>query len=98
MANNKNHDIKYTRLQCGRFVPTWLYKSVHNHVLERADELEICTPYKLNMICGKHYWDGLGGYKTHAGLIMAELVDLQRVPFDFASERDAKPLWYRLKP
>jgi hypothetical protein len=50
------------------------------------------------MICGEQYWSGLRGYKTFAGLIMAELVDEQLMPFLFASERDAKPLWYRLKP
>lgn len=98
MANNKYQPTELVLLGCGRTVPAWLYKSLRDHVLMRADELEPCRPYPLRMICGKHYWDPLQGYKTHAGLIMADLVDRQLVPFLFASERDAKPLWYWLEP
>ncbi|MEN8206868.1 MAG: hypothetical protein ABFS24_12770 [Pseudomonadota bacterium] len=87
-----------TTLLCGRTVPTLLYLSVRDRVLERAPELEYGIPYTLKMICGERYWNGLGTYKTQAGLAMADLVDEQLVPYLFASERDAKPLWYRLKP
>jgi hypothetical protein len=31
-------------------------------------------------------------------MIMAELVDLDLVPYQFASDRDEKPLWYWFKP
>lgn len=89
---------EYTLLRCGRTVPTALYKSVRKRVEERVPELESGRPYTLRMICGEQYWSGLGGYKTHAGLIMAELVDEQLVSYQFASERDAKPLWYWLEP
>ena len=91
-------NIEYTDLLCGRSVPTALYKSVHKRALERAPELELGIPYTLKMICGEPYWARLGTYKTQAGLVMADLVDKELVPFLFASERDAKPLWYRLKP
>jgi hypothetical protein len=87
-----------TVLLCGRSVPTSLYRSLHKHVLERAPELVPGKPYPLKKICDEHYWNGLHGYKTYAGLVMADLVDEQLVPYFFASERDAKPLWYRLKP
>jgi hypothetical protein len=90
--------IEYTVLHCGRTVPTWLYKSLLAHVLKRADELEPCRPYNLRRICGHQYWSGLRGFKTFAGIIMAELVDLQLVPYQFASDRDEKPLWYCLAP
>jgi hypothetical protein len=89
---------EFTFLLCGRTVPTSLYKSVRDRVLERASELELGIPYTLKMICGEQYWNGLHSYKTYAGLVMADLVDQQLVPYFFASERDAKPLWYRLKP
>ena len=91
-------NIEYTLLLCGRSVPTSLYKSVHKHVLERATELMPGKPYKLSKICGEQYWYGLGSYNTQAGLVMADLVDRQLVPFLFAGDRDDKPLWYWLKP
>jgi len=94
MADN----IENTDLLCGRSVPTSLYNSIHKRVLERAPELVPGRPYTLKLICGDHYWQGLGSYKTQAGLVMADLVDRQLVPFDFVSERDAKPLWYGLAP
>jgi hypothetical protein len=90
--------IERTLLRCGRTVPTWLYKSLLAHVLKRADVLEPCRPYNLRKICGHRYWSGLRGFKTFAGIIMAELVDQELVPFRFASERHEKPLWYWLKP
>ena len=90
--------VEYRVLRCGRTVPASLYKSMRQRVLRRARQLVICTPYTAKMICGSDYWYGLGGYKTHAGLVMADLVDQELVPFAFASERDAKPLWYRLVP
>ena len=83
-----------TALRCGRSVPTSLYKSVQKRILDRASEVEPGRPYTLKMICGEKYWSGLGTYKTQAGLVMADLVDDRLVPFLFASERDAKPLWY----
>ena len=88
----------YTILRCGRRVPTSLYISVINRVMDRHAELELGIPYTLKMICGEQYWPGLGPLRTAAGWIMAELVDEDLVPYFFASERDAKPLWYRLKP
>ena len=90
--------IEYTLLRCGRTVPTWRYKSLRNHVQKRAPKLEPCKPYNLRKICGKQYWASLGGFKTFAGIIMAELVDRQLVPYRFASDRDEKPLWYWLEP
>jgi len=87
-----------TILQCGRSVPTALYKSVRKRVEKRYSELEFGRPYTLRMICGEPYWSGLGSQKTNAGLVMADLVDLQLVPYFFISERDAKPLWYCLEP
>ena len=91
-------NIERKRLRCGRTVPLWLYKSLLAHVLKRADELEPCRPYNLRNLCGQQYWSGLHGFKTFAGIIMAELVDNQLVPFRFASERHEKPLWYWLEP
>ena len=87
-----------TILRCGRRVPTSLYRSVLYRVLDRHAELELGIPYTLKMICGKQYWSGLGPLRNAAGWIMAELVDEGLVPYLFASERNAKPLWYRLKP
>ena len=98
MSNDKNQSIEYTVLLCGRKVPTSLYKSVQKHVLKRASELEHGKPYTLRMICGDQYWSGLHKLKTNAGLVMADLVEKQLVPFLFASERDAKPLWHWLNP
>lgn len=98
MSDDKNQSIEYTILRCCRSVPTSLYKSVRKRVLERYSELQNCIPYTLRMICGEPYWSGLRNYKNAAGWIMADLVEEQRVPFLFASERDAKPLWYRLRP
>ena len=89
-------NTEYTVLLCGRRVPTSLYKSVRERVLERASELVPGKPYTLKMICGDRYWSGLGNYNTSAGLVMADLVDRQLVPFLFASERDATLLWYWL--
>ena len=86
------------RLRCGRTVPTWLYMSLLAHVLKRAEELEPCRPYNLRKICGHGYWSGLRGFKTFAGIIMAELVDQGLVPYRFASERHETPLWYWLAP
>jgi hypothetical protein len=80
--------IEYTVLWCGRSVPTSLYRSVRDRVLERASELEFGKPYKLKKICGEPYWSGLGNQNTNAGLIMADLVDKQLVPYFFISERD----------
>ena len=91
-------NIEFTVLRCGRTVPTSLYKSLLAHVLKRADELEPCRPYNLRNLCGQQYWSGLHGFKTFAGIIMAELVEQERVPFLFASERHEKPLWYWLEP
>ena len=91
-------NTEYTVLLCGRKVPTSLYNSVHNRVLKSVPELERGIPYTLKMICGEPYWSGLSNFKTNAGLVMADLVDRQIGPFLFASERDAKPLWYRLEP
>ena len=90
--------IEYTRLLCGRRVPTWLYNSVRGRVEKRAPELKRGRPYKLSMICGEQYWSGLRNYKNAAGWIMADLVDRQLVPFLFAGDRDDKPLWYWLAP
>ena len=87
-----------TVLLCGRSVPTSLHKSVFDRVLKRVPELEHGIPYPLEMICGEQYWVGLGKLKRTAGQVMADLVDRQLVPYFFASKRDAKPLWYRLKP
>ena len=88
----------YTKLRCGRRVPTSLYRSVLYRVLDRHAVLELGIPYTLKMICGKQYWSRLGPLRNAAGWIMAELVDEGLVPYLFASERNAKPLWYRLKP
>lgn len=96
MSGTNKQDIDCKVLRCGRTVPTWLYQSLLAHVLMRADELEPCRPYNLRRICGESYWSGLRGYKTFAGIIMAELVDQGRVPFRFASGRHEKPLWYWL--
>jgi len=93
-----NNIVEYTVLLCGRSVPTSLYESIHKRVLKRKSVLELGVPYTLKMICGEPYWPGLHNQKTNAGLVMADLVDRELVPFLFASERDAKPLWYRLKP
>ena len=90
--------VEYTVLLCGRSVQTSLYTSVRKRVEKRASELELGIPYPLEMICGEQYWSGLRNFKTSAGLIMADLVDKQLVPYFFASKRDARPLWYRLKP
>jgi hypothetical protein len=87
-----------TVLQCNRSVPTPLYKSVRERVEKRYSELELVRPYTLKMICGELYWSGLGNLKTNAGLVMADLVDEQLVPYFFISERDAPLLWYCLKP
>ena len=87
-----------TDLCCGRRVPTSLYISVINRVMDRHAELKPGIPYTLKMICGESYWNGLGSLRNAAGWLMAELVDAELVPYLFASERDAKPLWYRLKP
>lgn len=94
MSNSNERTV----LRCGRSVPTSLYKSVRDRVQKSSAELQPCKPYTLKMICREQYWSGLYGCKTSAGLIMAELVEKQLVPFLFASERDAKPLWYWLKP
>lgn len=88
--------IEYTVLRCGRCVPTSLYNSVRKQVEKRAPELALGIKYTLRMICGEKYWSGLHNQKTAAGQVMADLVDGQLVPFLFASERDAKPLWYCL--
>ena len=80
----------------GKIVAPSLFNSVHKHILERVPYLEECTPYLLKMICDDQYWDGLRGLKTQAGWIMTHLVESELVPFDFASPRDEKPLWYRL--
>ena len=98
MSDDKNRTVEYMVLRCGRTVPAWLYKWVFRHVLKQAGGLEACRPYTLKMICRDPYWSRLGKYRTSAGLIMAELVDLERVPYTFAGERTDKPLWYRLKP
>ena len=87
-----------TVLCCGQRVPTSLYISVLYRVLDRHAELELGIPYTLKMICGESYWSGLGSLRNAAGWIMAELVDEGLVPYLFASERNAQPLWYRLKP
>jgi hypothetical protein len=94
MSNNG----EYTMLLCGRSVPSSLYKSICKRIQDRLSELECGRPYTLRMICGEGYWSGLGTYKNQAGLVMADLVDRQLVPYFFISERDAKPLWYCLKP
>ena len=88
----------FTLLLCGRFVPTWRYESLHDHVRRRRSELEPCRPYNLRKVCGEQYWSDLGGFKTFAGIIMAELVDQGLVPYRFASERHEKPLWYWIEP
>ena len=90
--------VEYTVLRRGRSVPTSLYNSVRKQVEKRTPELYQDIKYTLRMICGEKYWSGLHNQKTAAGLVMADLVDGQRVPFLFASERDANPLWYWLKP
>jgi hypothetical protein len=91
-------NTEITSLLCGRSVPTSLYKSVRDRVEKRYSKLEHGIPYTLKMICGEPYWPRLRNLKTNAGLIMADLVDRQLVPYLFVSERDAKPLWYRLEP
>ena len=88
--------VEYTVLRCGRSVPTSLHNSVREQVEKRAPELALGIKYTLRMICGEKYWSGLHNQKTAAGLIMADLVDGQLVPFLFAGERDARPLWYWL--
>jgi len=93
-----SNDIEHTVLLCGRCVPTSLYKSVRGRVEKRYSELQFNKPYKLEKICGETYWSGLRNYKNVAGWIMADLVDRQLVPYFFISERDAKPLWYSVKP
>ena len=98
MSNDDFHCDDFTLLQCGRDVPTWRYVSLRDHVCMRAVELAPCKPYTLRMICGEQYWYDLGGFKTFAGIIMAELVELGLVPYHFASDRDARPLWYGLSP
>jgi hypothetical protein len=98
MSNDKDQITEHTNLLCGRKVPTSLYKSVRERVVKRYSELEFGKPYKLKKICGEPYWSGLGNQNTNAGLIMADLVDRQLVPYFFISERDEKPLWYCLKP
>ena len=98
MSNDNNQNTEYTVLRCGRSVPTSLYKSVRERVEKRHSELKLGRPYELKKICGAQYWSGLGNYKTQAGLVMADLVDEQLVPYFFISERDSKPLWYSLKP
>ena len=98
MSNDKNQSGEFTLLLCGRRVPTSLYKSLHRRVLKRAPELVPGRPYKLRKICEEQYWRGLGNYYTQAGLVMADLVDRQLVPFLFASDRDERPLWYWLAP
>ena len=90
--------IEYTVLRCGKCVPASLYKSVRKQVVKRAPELALGIKYSHRMICGEEYWTGLHNHKTVAGLIMADLVERQLVPFLFASNRDARPLWYWLKP
>ena len=86
------------KVLCGRTVPIWLYTAIRDRVLKRLPELVPCRPYTLKMICGEQYWSGLRGFKTFAGLVIAELVDLEHVPYQFASDRDAKPLWYWIEP
>jgi hypothetical protein len=87
-----------TVLLCGRSVPSSLSRSVHKRVEERVPELVPGRPYTLKMICGDQYWHGLGNYNTQAGLVMADLVDRQLVPYLFAGDRDDKPLWYWINP
>ena len=89
---------EFTVLLCGRSVPTSLYRSVRKRALERVPELEPGRPYKARVVCGEQYWSGLGNYYTMGGLVMADLVDRQLVPYIFASDRDDKPLWYWLEP
>lgn len=98
MTASNNQCTEFTVLRCGRTVPTWLYESLLKRVRTRAPELEPCRPYKLSMICGEDYWSGLRRFKTFAGIIMAEFVDEQRVPYRFASDRKEKPLWYWIEP
>lgn len=86
-----------TRLNCGRTVPTSLYESLRKHVIERRPKLEPGVPYMLKMVCDASYWARLGKMRNAAGWVMAHLVEEGLVPYLFASERDSKPLWYRLK-
>ena len=98
MSNTDLRCNDITLLRCGREVPAWRYISLRDHVRRRRSELEPCRPYNLRRICGEQYWSGLGGFKTFAGIIMAELVDLELVPYSFASGRHEKPLWYWIEP
>ena len=94
MAAVNEQIIEYTVLRSGRVVPTSRYQSLRDHVGSRVSVLEPCRPYTLKMICGDTYWSRLGGFRTFAGMIMAELVEDGLVPYQFASNRYDKPLWY----
>ena len=94
MTASNNQCTEFTLLRCGRTVPTWRYNSLRDHVRRRVAELVPCRPYNLRKVCGEQYWSSLGGFKTFAGIIMAELVEQGLVPYQFASDRDEKPLFY----